>query len=93
MPLRLLSFLFAVCAAFPVFANGRQPCDRGAGGVAWCAGAKFVCNNGKISGSKRRCDPDVYGARGKTHGGGVKRGAGKSISTERGSALIRKDIE
>lgn len=42
-------------------ANGRQPCDRGAGGIAYCVGSKFICNNGRVSGSKKTCDPSIHG--------------------------------
>lgn len=42
-------------AAGPVRGNGRQPCDRGAGGVSHCQGDKFVCKDGRISGSKQKC--------------------------------------
>ncbi|MDR1463626.1 MAG: hypothetical protein LBI68_10955 [Azoarcus sp.] len=51
--LALLSLLIAA----PAHANGRQPCDRGAGGIARCEGAKFRCNDGRISRSKKICDP------------------------------------
>lgn len=36
-------------------ANGRQPCDRGAGGISHCSGGKFICNNGTVSRSKKVC--------------------------------------
>lgn len=37
-------------------ANARNyPCSGKMGGVSHCQGAKFVCNNGKISQSKRAC--------------------------------------
>ena len=35
--------------------NGRQPCDRGAGGVSHCEGRFFICRNGKVSQSKKSC--------------------------------------
>lgn len=31
------------------------PCSGKKGGIAHCAGAQFVCNDGSISGSKRVC--------------------------------------
>lgn len=34
---------------------GRQPCSGKKGGVARCAGTKFVCNDGSISKSKKKC--------------------------------------
>jgi hypothetical protein len=65
-PLLLASIaVFSLCTSAPAFA-GRQPCDRGAGGVAYCVGEKFRCNDGRISRSKRICDPDVYGTGRKT---------------------------
>lgn len=42
-------------------ANGRQPCDRGAGGISHCQGSKFICKNGRVSGSKKICNPQVHG--------------------------------
>lgn len=35
--------------------GGRQPCDRGAGGISHCKDGKFVCNNGAVSRSKKTC--------------------------------------
>lgn len=43
--------------------NGRRPCDRGAGGVSHCLGDKFICNNGKVSGSKQTCMPAEHGTK------------------------------
>lgn len=34
------------------------PCSGRKGGVAHCAGAQFVCNDGSISGSKKVCSGD-----------------------------------
>ena len=48
-----------------VFANGRMPCDRGAGGIKSCTSSgKFICNDGRISKSKRTCDPADYQSEG-----------------------------
>jgi len=51
--------LLMVCVSTPVAArsNGREPCDRGAGGVSHCEGRFFICKNGKVSQSKKIC-PD-----------------------------------
>jgi hypothetical protein len=35
--------------------KGRQPCSGKKGGIARCSGSKFVCKDGTISRSKRRC--------------------------------------
>lgn len=35
--------------------SGREPCDRGAGGISHCNGTQFVCNNGTVSGSRKIC--------------------------------------
>lgn len=48
-------FLAASVLSLPSYANGRSPCDRGAGGISHCMGQKFVCNNGTISRSKKVC--------------------------------------
>lgn len=44
-------------------ANGRQPCDRGAGGISHCQGDSFICNDGRISGSKRSCSGEGYSSK------------------------------
>lgn len=31
------------------------PCSGGKGGIAYCSGGKFVCNDGTISASKKTC--------------------------------------
>lgn len=38
-----------------LFAKGRQPCSGGKGGIAYCDGGKFVCNDGSYSASKYIC--------------------------------------
>lgn len=50
-----------LCAVSLAHANGRQPCDRGAGGISRCEGTKFRCNDGRISRSKKTCDPAMHG--------------------------------
>lgn len=35
----------AVAVSANARGNGRQPCDRGAGGVSHCQGDKFVCKD------------------------------------------------
>jgi hypothetical protein len=58
--------------------NGRQPCDRGAGGVSHCQGDKFVCKDGRISGSKQKCTQAAGAAgAGKATGGAGLTCAGK----------------
>lgn len=57
-------FLAASVLSLPSYANGRSPCDRGAGGISHCMGGKFVCNNGTISRSKKVCQGSA-GAAGK----------------------------
>ena len=49
-----------------VQANGREPCDRGAGGIKYCSGKKFICNDGRTSRSSKICDSRVYGSLGKS---------------------------
>lgn len=48
--------LLGVALAFAShFALANYPCSGGKGGVAKCAGASFVCNDGSISASKKIC--------------------------------------
>lgn len=51
----LIVALLGLVLSSSTWANGRQPCDRGAGGISHCRGDKFVCNNGTISQSKKVC--------------------------------------
>lgn len=47
-----------ICAAllfFAPLAYANYPCSGSKGGVAHCAGSKFVCNDGSISASKKIC--------------------------------------
>ncbi|MFA7351671.1 MAG: hypothetical protein WC009_13000 [Methylotenera sp.] len=52
---RILIFLFLFLLAGLTQANSRQPCDRGAGGISHCDGIKFICNDGRVSKSKKIC--------------------------------------
>lgn len=42
-------------SAVPLAQAANYPCSGSKGGVAHCAGTRFVCNDGSISGSKRIC--------------------------------------
>jgi hypothetical protein len=56
---RLLVLVFTLSTAISAFA-ANTPCSGGKGGIAHCAGGKFVCNDGSISGSKKFCSgPDA----------------------------------
>lgn len=44
-----------MCITLNAHAGGRQPCDRGAGGISHCKNGKFICNNGAVSRSKKVC--------------------------------------
>lgn len=59
-----LAAFAALVLSLPAQANGRQPCDRGAGGVSHCANGKFICNNGTVSGSKKVCSSGNTSSRG-----------------------------
>lgn len=55
LPLALLTLVTTSAAA------ANAPCSGAKGGIAYCDGALFVCNDGSISGSKKNCAA--------THGG------------------------
>lgn len=78
--------LFTIPAAQ---ANGRYPCDRGAGGVSHCSGKKFVCNNGTVSGSTRVCTAGAFGASG-GKGAKGKKSAGSKASAGRSGGKGRR---
>ena len=48
-------WLGAALAFASHFALANYPCSGSKGGVAKCAGASFVCNDGSISASKKIC--------------------------------------
>lgn len=58
MPIALLAFLLA---AGPLAHAANYPCSGKKGGVSHCAGERFVCNDGSISGSKRSCSAERGG--------------------------------
>ena len=46
--------LLALCVSTSVEAGkGRQPCSGKKGGINHCQGAKFICQDGSMSGSKK----------------------------------------
>lgn len=54
---RLIAIALAVAALAGSAEARNTPCSGKKGGVASCtAGGKFVCRDGSISGSKRRCE-------------------------------------
>ncbi|WP_265112947.1 hypothetical protein [Herbaspirillum sp. alder98] len=52
---RLLLALSLLLPACGISVAANYPCSGKKGGVAHCAGADFVCNDGSISASKRVC--------------------------------------
>lgn len=51
----LTAIMVMICVASTAEAKGRQPCSGKKGGVSHCSGTKFVCNDGSISQSKKKC--------------------------------------
>lgn len=52
----ILMMSAALAMSADVMAKGRQPCSGKKGGVSHCTtGGKFVCNDGSISKSKKKC--------------------------------------
>lgn len=51
----LLAIVFGTAHA------ANYPCSGKKGGVSHCAGERFVCNDGSISGSKRSCSAELGG--------------------------------
>lgn len=47
--------LAVLCMLATTAQAANYPCSGSKGGVAHCAGAQFVCNDGSISGSKKVC--------------------------------------
>lgn len=52
----LLKLLFAALAAIFFSANAANyPCSQSAGGVNHCENGRFICNDGRVSQSKKVC--------------------------------------
>ena len=51
------AFVVSMIMMAPVMQANAQnyPCSKSMGGVSHCQNGKFVCNNGKISQSKKVC--------------------------------------
>ena len=51
------AFVVSMIMMAPVMQANAQntPCSKSMGGVSHCQNGKFVCNNGKISQSKKTC--------------------------------------
>ena len=51
------AFFVSILMMAPVVVANAQntPCSKSMGGVSHCQNGKFVCNNGKISQSKKVC--------------------------------------
>lgn len=47
--------LLVIALLSPLAQAANYPCSGSKGGVAHCAGTRFVCQDGSISGSKRIC--------------------------------------
>ncbi|TEA71890.1 hypothetical protein ERE07_20300 [Allopusillimonas ginsengisoli] len=48
--------LFLILGLSPILAEARNtPCSGSKRGISHCAGSRFVCNDGSISGSKKVC--------------------------------------
>lgn len=51
----VLSFLALTLSTQSIAARGNTPCSRGKGGVDYCSGGKFICKDGTVSRSAKRC--------------------------------------
>ena len=60
-------YLFVFCSLFQSIAFANYPCSQSAGGVAYCSGRNFICNDGRVSRSKKNCSA-IYGNKSKKKG-------------------------
>lgn len=52
----LFAMIISICFASYAEARGNQPCSKSKGGIKACTTeGKFLCNDGSISASKRKC--------------------------------------
>lgn len=57
-----LTLIFAAMLLLPITSfSANTPCSGKKGGIAHCDGAKFVCNDGSYSKSKKSCSGEVGG--------------------------------
>lgn len=48
--------MVSVCFVFYAEPRGNQPCSKSKGGIKACtAEGKFLCNDGSVGASKRKC--------------------------------------
>lgn len=57
---KYLSFFCTMLVANYTYA-ANTPCSGGKGGIAYCDGEQFVCNDGSYSASKKICNASFYG--------------------------------
>lgn len=51
-----VAIMMSICFVSYAEARGNQPCSKSKGGVKACtAEGKFLCNDGSVSASKRKC--------------------------------------
>ncbi|OIP06956.1 MAG: hypothetical protein AUK53_11790 [Betaproteobacteria bacterium CG2_30_59_46] len=58
-----LAFVILGICCFSVASAANYPCSQSKGGVNYCDGDKFVCNDGSISASKRVCSIAKHGTK------------------------------
>lgn len=59
--MRIIVGLIFIAFSISVSSAQNKPCSKSAGGVKACTSdGKFICNDGRISKSKKRCDASVY---------------------------------
>lgn len=57
----LLALAVCLLATGPAF-GGNKPCSQSKGGVVGCQNGKYLCRDGSISASKKRCGGGGAGA-------------------------------
>ncbi len=58
-----LAFVLLWIGCMGVASAANYPCSQSKGGVNYCDGEKFVCNDGSISASKRVCSVSRHGTK------------------------------
>jgi hypothetical protein len=59
MRFKSLLFMLLLMSAMQLSTAANYPCSGKKGGVSHCAGERFVCNDGSISGSKKMCSANT----------------------------------
>lgn len=60
---RAAIMLFLCLFAANTVSAANKPCSQSKGGIKYCEGEKFICNDGSVSASKQKCSVAKFGTK------------------------------